>query len=280
MGNSPCKVTFLVEDTVHCGGFLAEHGLAVLIEWERDRVLFDTGQTDLLLSNAKKMSIDLSRVSHVAISHGHYDHTGGLLAFLGQASEAKVFAHPDIFHRKFVREDSGVEREIGIPYTRSEIQESCSRMRLETGPQEIAPGIYLSGEIPRKFSFEEEQPNFLVEVAGVQEPDAVLDDQALIVDRSSGLVVLFGCAHAGVINTLYHVRQLFPKRQISLVAGGMHLTGAPSERRLRTAEAMREFCIRRIAAGHCTGWRAICSLSAEFGDRVRPLTVGTVICEE
>ena len=280
MGNSPCKVTCLVEDTVHCGGFLAEHGLAVLIEWEGHNVLFDTWQTELLLSNAKKMSIDLSRVSHVALSHGHYDHTGGLLAFLGQASEVKVFAHPGIFHRKFSREDSGVEREIGIPYSRSEIQESCLRMHLETGPQEIAPGVYLSGEIPRRFSFEEEQPDFLVEAANGKEPDVVPDDQALIVDRKCGLVVLFGCAHAGVINTLYHVRQLFPKRRISLLAGGMHLTGTPSERRLRTVEAMREFDIRRIAAGHCTGWRAICALSGEFGDRVSPLTVGTVIREE
>ena len=82
MRNRPWKMSFLVEDTVHCSGLLAEHGLAVLIEWEQNQLLFDTGQTDLLLSNAEKLSIDLSRVSKVAISHAHYDHTGGLLPFL------------------------------------------------------------------------------------------------------------------------------------------------------------------------------------------------------
>jgi 7,8-dihydropterin-6-yl-methyl-4-(beta-D-ribofuranosyl)aminobenzene 5'-phosphate synthase len=280
MQNQPCKVTFLVEDTVHCAGLLAEHGLAVLIEWERSHILFDTGQTDLLLSNAKKMSIDLSRVSKVAISHGHYDHTGGLLPFLRHAPEATIFAHPDTLHPKFVREDDGTFREVGIPFARKEIEELCSGLRLETSPQEIVPGVILSGEIPRKSSFEEEQPDFFMAKGGDKEPDAVLDDQALIVDVPSGLVVLLGCAHAGVINTLHHVRQMFPRRRISVLAGGMHLASAPSERVLRTVEGMKEFDIQRIIGGHCTGRKPICSLSGAFDERFSRLSVGTVIGEQ
>lgn len=280
MRNRPWKMSFLVEDTVHCSGLLAEHGLAILIEWEQNQVLFDTGQTDLLLSNANKMSIDLSRVSNVALSHGHYDHTGGLLAFLRHAPHATVFAHPDSFHRKFVREGNGTFREVGIPFSRSKIEESGSRMRLETSPQEIVPGVILSGEIPRKSPFEEAEPDFFVGKGSDKEPDAVRDDQALILDAPPGLVVLLGCAHAGVINTLCHVRQLFPRRRICVLAGGMHLSSAPSERVLRTVEGMKEFDIQRIVAGHCTGWKPICSLSAAFGDRFSRLSVGSVIREQ
>lgn len=279
MRSQPWKMSFLVEDTVHHAGLGAEHGLAVLVEWENDLVLFDTGQTDLLVSNARKMSVDLSRVSNVALSHGHYDHTGGLPAFLRQAPKATVFAHPLIFNQKFAREHDGTFREIGAPFSRNEVEELSSRLCLKKSAQEIVPGVFLSGEIPRKSPFEEDQLDLFVVMGGDKERDAMLDDQALILDAPSGLVVVLGCAHAGVINTLSHVRQMFPERQIAVLAGGMHLAGAPSERVLRTIEGVREFDIPRIAAGHCTGWKPICSLSAAFGERFSRLSVGTVIEE-
>ena len=279
MRSQPWKMSFLVEDTVHCAGLVAEHGLAVLVEWEKDLVLFDTGQTDRLVSNAKKLAIDLSRVSNVALSHGHYDHTGGLPAFLRQAPEATVFAHPLIFNEKFARELVGTFREVGAPFSRNEVETLSARLCLKKSAQEIVPGVFLSGEIPRKSPFEEDQLDFFVVIGGDRERDAMLDDQALILDAPSGLVVLLGCAHAGVINTLHHVRQMFPKRPIAVLAGGMHLADAPSERVLRTIEGVREFDIPRIVAGHCTGWKPICSLSATFGERFSRLSVGTVIKE-
>ena len=278
--NRPWEVTVLVEDTVHCPELCAEHGLAVLVEWEDNLILYDTGQSDLLLQNAERMSLDLRGISQVVLSHGHYDHTGGLVPLLRRARKAAVVAHPNIFDRKFVKEKDGISREIGIPFSRSEVEKACAGLHLQVLPREIVPGIYATGEIGRETDFEGPESDFFIGFGPDERQDSLLDDQALVVDTRSGLVVLVGCAHAGIINTLRHVRQMFPRRRIAILAGGMHLASTPSERILRTVEGMKEFEVKRIVAGHCTGWKPICSLAAAFGDRFSRLTVGTVLGEQ
>ncbi len=271
------RLTCLVEDTVNRPQLLAEHGLSILLEAEGEAILFDTGQSDLVVRNAEKMGVELSGVSKVALSHGHYDHTGGLLEVLRLAPEAMVFGHPAIFHKKYVREKDGSWRPTGIPFSRSELEQSCNGLHLDTIFQEISPGVFLSGEIPRETNFEEEEPSFFRDAGEGMKPDSMPDDQALIVDTSQGLVVIVGCAHAGVANTLRHVRERFPDRSISTLVGGMHLSNAPTERLFRTTEALKEANVRRICAGHCTGWKATCLLSEEFGHRFTPLSVATVL---
>ncbi len=271
------SVSFLVEDSVHRTELFAEHGLSAFVEREGKGVLFDTGQSDLLFRNAKIMGIELGGVMKIALSHGHYDHTGGLLEVLRHAPKAPVCAHPALFGPKFYREKDGAWRKIGIPFSQKEVEESCFSLSLETSPQEIAPGIFLTGEIPRKADFEEPASRFFAAENDEKKPDLLLDDQALIADTPTGLVVILGCAHAGVVNTLHHVARLFPRRQIALVAGGMHLLDSAAERIRQTVEALRELGVRRVVAGHCTGWKACCVLSRVFADSFWPLEAGMVL---
>ncbi len=272
-------VSFLVEDSVHRTGLFAEHGLSVFIKRGGNSVLFDTGQSDLLFHNAKIMGIELGGVMKVALSHGHYDHTGGLLEVLRHAPEAAVCAHPALFGRKFYREKDGAWRKTGIPFSQKEVEESCCSLRLESSPQEIAPGIFLTGEIPREADLEEPASHFFAAEDDEKKPDPLLDDQALVADTPAGLVVILGCAHGGVVNTLHHVRRLFPRRQIALVAGGTHLFDAPAERIRQTVDALRKLGVGRVVAGHCTGWKACCLLSEALADSFLPLEVGMVLKE-
>jgi len=272
-----CKVTFLVEDTVHCPGLFAEHGLAVLVEWEGNLVLFDTGQTDLLLRNAEAMSIELKGVSKVVLSHAHYDHTGGLLPLLKRARKATVFAHPMVFDKKYISDEDGIPREIGIPYSRVEVERACAALRFSVLPTEIVPGVFVTGEIARRTTFEEPESDFLAQIGFDERPDRLFDDQALVVDAPWGLFVLLGCAHAGVINTLRHVREMFPRRRIAWLAGGMHLLRSSEERLRLTVDTLKKSGVRRIFAGHCTGSKPCFALSNEFGERFSLLSTGTVL---
>jgi 7,8-dihydropterin-6-yl-methyl-4-(beta-D-ribofuranosyl)aminobenzene 5'-phosphate synthase len=271
------RLTCLIEDTVNRPQLLAEHGLSILVEAEGEAILFDTGQSDLIVRNAEKMGVDLSGVSKVALSHGHYDHTGGLLEVLRLAPEAMVFGHPAILGKKYAREKDGSCRRTGIPFSRSEVEQWCNGLQLDTVFRDISQGVFLSGEIPRETDFEEEEPSFFKDAGDGKQPDSMPDDQALIVDTSQGLVVIVGCAHAGVANTLRHVRERFPDRSISTLVGGMHLSNAPRQRLLRTVEALKEANVCHICAGHCTGWTTNCWLFKEFGNRFTPLSVNTVL---
>lgn len=268
-------LTVLVENSVCRGNLKAEHGLAFHLRTRDGDLLFDTGQTDLIIHNARLLGVWLESVRAIVLSHGHYDHTGGLPSLFSVASNAAVYAHPKAHGARFVRNSDGTTRPVGMPASAlTAIQRPLLRRFDTIKPVEVLPGVYLTGEVPRHNSFEDVGGPFVLDEAGTV-PDPILDDQAVFFETRNGIVVLLGCAHAGVVNTLQHVLRLTNGAPVHAVLGGMHLLNANAERINRTVSALRELNVRQIGPAHCTGHAATARLWHEFAPACVPCCVGT-----
>jgi 7,8-dihydropterin-6-yl-methyl-4-(beta-D-ribofuranosyl)aminobenzene 5'-phosphate synthase len=254
---------------------MAEHGLAFHVQAGTDSLLFDTGQSALLAQNARHLGVDLTQLRAVALSHGHYDHTGGLSAVWELAPGVPLHAHPGVLAARFARNPEGGARAVGISEPILEaIQAQASRLLFTMVTTEVLNSLFLTGEIPRATDFEDVGGSFFLDEAGTW-PDPIADDQALFFDTCDGLVILLGCAHAGIVNTLRQVRRLTNDRPIHAVLGGMHLLYASMERMTRTVEALRELGVPRLAPGHCTGVKATACLWHEFPQACVTCAVGS-----
>ncbi|MFB0559120.1 MAG: MBL fold metallo-hydrolase [Dehalococcoidales bacterium] len=182
---------------------MAEWGLSILVETDRVNILLDTGQSISAIYNADILGIDLSKINRIVLSHGHFDHTGGLRQILHRMrKKVEIIAHPDIWAVKYSRREGEEDRYIGIPFHRQTLESLGATFNLTTKPVKITGNIMTTGEVPMVTDFEEIDASLLVKEGAGWQPDKLLDDQALIINTESGLVVILGCAHRGVINTL------------------------------------------------------------------------------
>jgi 7,8-dihydropterin-6-yl-methyl-4-(beta-D-ribofuranosyl)aminobenzene 5'-phosphate synthase len=212
------------------------------------------------------MKVDLSAVDRIVLSHGHYDHTGGLQEVLRMAGRKDVIAHPAVWGRKYGHLGSGPERYVGIPFVREGLEVLGASFALSAEPVKLSNSIMTTGEIPLVTDYEEVDSNLFVKEDNSQKPDSLADDLALIIDTEFGLVVILGCAHRGIINTLQHAQRLTGKEFIYAAIGGTHLIRASRERLDKTAEALREMGVQYLGVSHCTGFAASAYLAREFGD--------------
>ena len=272
-------ITTLSENTASSGRFLAEWGLSILIETDEVNVLLDTGRSISASYNADALGIDLSRIDKLVLSHGHYDHTGGLRHVLRKMRKrVEIIAHPDIWAAKYARRHGETtERYIGIPFQRPELETLGANFNLTTKPVKITDNIMTTGEIPMVTGYEEIEPYLLVKEADGWQQDKLRDDQALIINTEPGLVVILGCAHRGIINTLYHAQQLTGVKQVYMVVGGCHLMDASKKRILETIAALKELRVQRLGVSHCTGMPAVLVMAQELGDRFFFNNAGTII---
>lgn len=272
------RITVLVENTAGGRGMLAEHGLSFWIEIGSQRILFDTGQSDILLHNAQVLGIDLGTVDAIVLSHGHYDHVGGLKKVLEIVPCVPVYLHPQSLRAKYARRETNGQQ-IGMEPEIAQILERRTEEGLGSfidGPVEIVPGVWATGEIPRRSPFEDTGGPFYRDPS-CTEPDELLDDQALVLDINEGLAVVLGCAYAGIVNTLDYVAELFPNRPIRTVLGGMHLVRALPSRIAYTIEALRRHDVQRIGPAHCTGAGATRELWDALSQKCFLCNVGTQI---
>jgi 7,8-dihydropterin-6-yl-methyl-4-(beta-D-ribofuranosyl)aminobenzene 5'-phosphate synthase len=270
------RITTLVENTAAGRGTLGEHGLSFWIETGTHRVLFDTGQTpDVLFHNAERLKIDLASTDAIVLSHGHYDHASALADVLKRSNQPKLYLHPTALERRFSRHRDGSIQDVGIPGALTkQTLEGWAKLIWTTEPTQIVPALFVTGQIPRLTDYEDTGGDFHLDETCTR-PDSIADDQAIYFDTPEGLVVVLGCAHAGVINTLHHIRSATGQRPVHAVIGGMHLVHASPDRVNETTEALRQFNLRRLAPTHCTGARAAARLWSEFPESWQPCPVGT-----
>jgi 7,8-dihydropterin-6-yl-methyl-4-(beta-D-ribofuranosyl)aminobenzene 5'-phosphate synthase len=269
------KVTCVVDNTV-CdhSSFWGEHGLTFLIETKSGCLLFDTGQSGtVLLHNLKLLGVEPEAINALALSHAHYDHTGGLPALLDQVAVIPLYAHPDLFRERFSRREE--VKSVGLTLER-EVLEQRLTLQLSAEPMEILPGVWTTGEIADRTEPEGRSVHHLVRGMEGWEPDPYRDDMALVLETGEGLVVLCGCCHAGLLNTLAHVRHTFGLG-ITAVAGGTHLLQADEADLRHVIEVLRELGLPRLYPNHCTGQRAYVILAQAFGKMVAPCPVGTTL---
>jgi len=276
MTKNTISLSVLVENTVSQEGLRAEHGFSVWIETPRGNILWDTGQSSLFIENARKMGAQIENVSCIALSHGHYDHTGGLSDILALNPRVHVCGHSDMFIQRFIRTQDSIYsvRQIGSPVVKEIVQSKCQSLELNCQPSEIVPGVFLTGEIPRITDCEDTGGDFYLDV-DCTIPDLIIDDQALYFESSKGVIVLLGCAHAGVINTLNHIAKLTGKNQVYAVLGGMHLLQASDERLEKTANALAKYDVQMIGPCHCSGDRAKALFRSRFPDRLVECSTGS-----
>lgn len=271
------RITTLVENSVPMGSAgIAEHGLSFYIETKERRILFDTGQGKALAPNSKILGIDPAAVDTVVLSHGHHDHAGGLPVLLTYTGSFTLFGHPALFSRKLSKTKEGFVYR-GIPVSREQLEQAGVKLRLSRSPMDIAPGMKTSGEIPMHTDFESVADGIFLETEQGPVPDPLADDLCMAVKTDAGLVIVLGCTHRGLINSLDHLLDLTGERRIHAIVGGLHLGRASGSHIRRVIERLRDYDIERIGVCHCTGMPAILELSRVFGDRVFPNSVGQVL---
>lgn len=258
-------VTLLVDNSAW-GDLATEHGFSAWVEVAGMRVLFDTGQGTALPANAEALGIDLRTTNVLVLSHGHYDHTGGLPWVLKQAPNVVVCAHPGLQVARYSMRE-GESRSIGMPDASREALDRAGPWRTVTGPMELAPCVGLTGPIPRRASYEDTGGPFYLDPKG-ESTDPIVDDLSLWVRTPRGLLVVTGCGHAGVVNTVRHAVEVSGESRVHGVIGGFHLGAASEDRLDRTAEAFRRLGLDLIVPCHCTGDRAVAHLAEALGERV------------
>lgn len=277
------RLTIVVENSASLGNssVWAQHGLSIFLELDYGRekmlLLLDTGaSSDVMLHNADALHIDLSNLDLICLSHGHYDHTGGLMGVLQRLNgRICIMAHPDIFAPKLTARP--FLQFIGPPFRRAEAEAAGAIMLDCQGPADIAPGVMTTGEVARLETFEN-VAGFWTVKDGRYCIDNIPDDQALAINiEGKGLAVITGCAHAGIINTIKHAQKITGVEKLYAVIGGFHLMDADEKRIETTAEALQKLDPAIVRPGHCTGHKDVCRLQEALGERCRPLAVGDSI---
>lgn len=263
------KIITLSENAVAVPDVLAEWGFSVHIEIDGMTLLLDAGASNTVTHNAGMLGIDLKKVDRIILSHGHYDHTGGMQNVLrAMRKKIEIVAHPDIWAEKYSRQNDGVYRYVGIPFQRQVLESLGASFTLSKEPVRFSDTVMTTGEVPEITEYEQIEPGrFWVKEDGEMKPDPLADDLALIINTKPGLIVVLGCGHRGLINTLRQAQKLTRRQEIRLVVGGCHLIGSSAERTWMTIAALKEMDVQSIGVSHCTGLPAAAIMARELGDR-------------
>jgi 7,8-dihydropterin-6-yl-methyl-4-(beta-D-ribofuranosyl)aminobenzene 5'-phosphate synthase len=267
------KITILAENRVIDPNLLAEQGQSIFIETENGSVLFDVGQTDAFLHNAQHMKIDLNRIDKIILSHGHYDHTGGLPAFCNKIKPVDIICHPALINKKYRIYPEG-RKDIGVPWDKKEVEHTGANFIFKTHAYEVIPDVWISGEIPRNTEYEKIDETYQQRVSESYIHDEIHDDMSLILVTERGLIVLLGCGHAGPINSIRHAMRITHTKSVHAVMGGMHLNNAPEDKIDQIVTNLYQINPDILIPLHCTGFHAINRMFIRFAERVKLMNVG------
>lgn len=269
------RFKFLMENKTNGPGCLAEHGLSVYIEAQGRKLLFDTGPSPLFVQNAQVLGVDLEQVEAVVISHGHYDHTGGVPKFCEINKIAPIYIHKGAFYETYGMEDGKMEQETsGIRWTDQERRLVDPRIIRTDGVTWLSENIGVSGTIPIEGPSITE--SFYRKLAdGTYEPDPMDHEQILVIREPEGLYVFSGCSHRGVLPAVRYARELFQGERIAALIAGMHLYNATLEVRKKVVDSLIAEDMDLVMPVHCTGIDAICDLKTTLGDKCVVATAGS-----
>lgn len=269
------KVVTLLDNSVNTLGPLAHWGLSMLLTYRDSdgvarRLLMDTGSDrDSLIRNAKLLNVDLGGIDAIVLSHGHLDHTAATVEVAKANPGIRIHAHPSAFDERHYINEKGDRRRQSPPEGEglAELEAIGARVIFSRGPVEVSPGVWATGEVPRR-SFETimelNRGKVVREENGVEVEDLIPDDQSIFLDLDGfGLIVVTGCAHAGILNTLAYFSELTGGKPRALI-GGTHLTGRRPEYVAKTINGLRDYSLSVISPSHCTGFKAAAELSAAF----------------
>lgn len=267
------RIHCLVENSVKFGThFWGEHGLCLYVETPNLCFFVDAGASaEVLKHNLEIARLDFEKVNTVLLSHGHFDHTTGLPYLLSRMKLPALYAHPDVFGEHYAYSNEKF-RYIGMQFARNEIEGEC-RLVLSREPVQIAEGIYFSGQIPGK---RRERTKFYLKEGDNFVPDPIQDDCAVYMTTEKGTAVIFGCGHAGVLNTLEHAKKITGQKLYAII-GGTHLVDASKEEIMKVVEYLRAEEIKVLRLAHCTGKDAEYILKNEFGERFELMPAGAIL---
>ena len=273
------KIITLVDNRTQSEDLKTEHGLSLYIETnDNQKILYDTGQSDLFILNAQKLGIDLSEIDTVVISHGHYDHVGGLVAFLNVNKTAKVYMNATIFDYEYFSVKRGVKKMNGFPTELMDYREQIILLDKNTS----FDNLWLITDINHTYAMPKGNTILYRQKNGVEELDKFTHELVLVVDTVQGLCVFTGCGHNGVLNIVSTVQTVIPQKQIQCVYGGFHLidgkdfveTESTDELTSIAKELTNILPTAQFYTGHCTGEKAIKVLSEKMEGKLASFYVG------
>ncbi len=291
----------LIDNTASISNIMAEWGLSIYLNLPGLNILFDTGAGNhgVLLHNMRVMGVNPKDIDYVVLSHGHQDHTGGLREFFQEhfyqteGKELEVICHPQAMAPQYTRGTGS----FGCPFTEEELARFGVQFTFNRKPVWLNEGVVISGEIPMVNDFEtigegffREMPAAGKEIAVLEEElrfprqgkkfkkdKEIIDDQAIFIKTNLGLIIILGCAHRGMINTVRHGQNITGMEDVYLVIGGTHLYGASTDRMAATVREIKEIGIEKVGVSHCTGLTSACVLAGHLGTTFFNNNAGSII---
>lgn len=246
-----------------------EWGYSALVEVDGHKILYDTGlSADLVLRNAKALKIDLSDIEDVVLSHNHYDHVGGLMSLRRELSKinpraiSRVHVGAGIFEPRW--SESGEDRN-GLRLIRAEYLATGGAFVVHDKPTELFPGVWLTGPVPRTNDEKNWTPGLSLDTPQGRREDNVPEDSALLFNTGRGMIILTGCAHAGIVNITEYARRIIGNKPIVAMIGGLHLFSASDQTLAWTGAKLKSYGVLSLLAGHCTGIEATFRLRESLG---------------
>lgn len=268
------RITVLNENMVYRKKLIAEHGLSLLVETGDKRILMDTGQSDVFIKNAEILGIDLNDLDAIIISHGHYDHGGGL-DYLNEIDNI-----PSIYisEKALIPKFSINKKNNKYYFNGIEVNDNIKKhFHYIYNKEEIFKGIYLVNNIPYKNDFENKPSGFYLKQNNKMSMDLMYDEQILVIETSKGLSLFMGCSHMGVMNAISYIKDMFKGKKIYSLFAGMHLINADKSRIDKTINMLKKENIDYIMPCHCTGYKVSAKISEDFEDNYVEVQCGSVI---